>query len=76
MLVISYIIQIWQPLFWMTMNPTDVNSPIVMKLAGVDIDINSRLKEDVPADCDRLRVIAGDAVACADFYYDTVDAVS
>ncbi|CAN0600054.1 unnamed protein product, partial [Laminaria digitata] len=41
MLAVSYIIQMGQPLFWMTLNPADVNSPIVMKLAGVDIDVSS-----------------------------------
>ncbi|CAN0576475.1 unnamed protein product, partial [Laminaria digitata] len=64
-----------QPLFWMTLNPADVNSPIVMKLAGVDIDVSSRLKDAMSAYCGRVRLIAGDPVACADFYHDTVDAV-
>lgn len=61
--------------FWMTLNPADVNSPIAMKLAGVDIDVSSHVKDDMPAYCERLRLIAGDPVACADFYHDAVDAV-
>lgn len=75
MLAVSYIIQMGQPLFWMTLNPADVNSPIVMKVAGFDIDVSSRLKDDMPTYCDRLRLTAGDPVACADFYHDTVAAV-
>lgn len=75
MLAVSYIIQMGQPLFWMTLNYADIDSPIVVKLAGVDIDVRSRVKDDMPDYCERLRLIAGDPAACADLYHDTVDAV-
>ncbi|CAN0515120.1 unnamed protein product, partial [Laminaria digitata] len=37
MKAISMIMQLGQPLFWMTINPADSNSPFVMQLAGVDL---------------------------------------
>lgn len=57
------------------MNPNDKTSPIVMKLGGVDLDVCSRLKEDLPSYVDRLQRIADDPVASADFFHITIDAV-
>ncbi|CAN0374470.1 unnamed protein product, partial [Pylaiella littoralis] len=75
MLAISMIMQLGQPLFWMTINPADKNSPIVMMLAGVQLDVNSKLKSDLPDYVKRLQSIAGDPVASADFFHITIDAV-
>ncbi|CAN0265693.1 unnamed protein product, partial [Scytosiphon promiscuus] len=75
MKAISMIMQLGQPLFWMTINPADKNSPFVMKLAGVDLDVCSRLKTDLPAYVDRLQKIAADPVASADFFHIMIDAV-
>ncbi|CAM9848471.1 unnamed protein product, partial [Pylaiella littoralis] len=69
------IMQLGQPLFWMTINPADKNSPIVMMLAGVQLDVNSKLKSDLPDHVKRLQSIAGDPVASADFFHITIDAV-
>lgn len=46
-----------------------------MKLAGVDLDVSSRLKEDLPSYVERLQTIAEDPVAAADFFHITIDAV-
>ncbi|CAB1107609.1 unnamed protein product [Ectocarpus sp. CCAP 1310/34] len=75
MIAISFIMQMGQPLFWLTINPADVNSPIVMVLAGVELDVTSRLKADFPAYADKLRFVANDPVASADFFHATIDAV-
>ncbi|CAN0352456.1 unnamed protein product, partial [Ectocarpus sp. 13 AM-2016] len=75
MKAISMIIQLGQPLFWMTINPADRNSPVVMKLAGVDLDVSSRLKTDLPQYVKRLQLIAADPVASAEFFHVMIDAV-
>ncbi|CAN0546080.1 unnamed protein product, partial [Ectocarpus sp. 8 AP-2014] len=75
MIAISFIMQMGQPLFWLTINPADVNSPIVMILAGVELDITSRLKTGFPAYADKLRLVANDPVASAEFFHATIDAV-
>lgn len=75
MKAISLIMQLGQPLFWMTINPNDKTSPIVMKLGGVDLDISSRLKTDLPTYVERIQKIAEDPVASADFFHITIDAV-
>lgn len=72
---ISMIMQLGQPFFWMTINPNDKTSPFVMKLAGVDLDVSSRLKEDLPSYVERLQKISDDPVASADFFHITIDAV-
>lgn len=75
MKAISMIMQLGQPLFWMTINPNDKSSPFVMKLGGVDLDVGSRLQSDLPPYVERIRKIAEDPVACADFFHLTIDAV-
>lgn len=75
MKAISMIIQLGQLLFWMTINPADSNSQFVMQLAGVDLDVSSRLKTDLPKNVERLQVIAADPVASADFFHIMIEAV-
>ena len=57
MVVISFIIQMGQPLFWLTISPADIHSPIVMMMAGVRLDVTSQLKPTsptTPTNCDWL----------------------
>lgn len=75
MIAISFIMQLGQPLFWLTINPADVNSPIVLILAGVELEVTSRLKANFPTYADKLRLVANDPVASADFFHATIDAV-
>ncbi|CAB1112810.1 unnamed protein product [Ectocarpus sp. CCAP 1310/34] len=75
MIAISYMIQMGQPLIWLTISPADHNSPIVMKLAGVDIDVTSKLKSDFPDYTEKLRLVASDPVASAQFYHNTIQGV-
>lgn len=75
MKAISMIMQLGQPLFWMTINPADSNSPFVMQLAGVDLDVCSRLKTDLPKYVKRLQLIAADPVASTDFFHIMIEAV-
>ncbi|CBJ31141.1 conserved unknown protein [Ectocarpus siliculosus] len=75
MIAISYIMQMGQPLIWMTINPADINSPIVVKMCGVDIDVSSKLKVNFPDYVDKLRLVANDPVASVDFFHNTIDGV-
>lgn len=59
----------------MTFSPADTNSPIVLQMAGVKIDVTSRLKADYPDYAKRLRLVARDHVASAFFYHSVTDAV-
>lgn len=58
-----------------TVDPTDVNSRLLIKLAGVDIGLDTRLEEDVPVSQSAFQLIAGDPVAAANIYRVTVGAV-
>ena len=72
---LSFIMCYGQPLWWMTINPNDKSSPFVMKLCGVQLDITSRLKTDLPSYVERIQKIAADPVASADFFHIVIDAV-
>ncbi len=48
MKVISMIMQLGQPLFWMIINPNDKSSPFVTKVGGIDLDVCTRLEDDIP----------------------------
>lgn len=74
-IAISYMIQMGQPLIWLTISPADHKSPIVMKLAGVDIDVTSKLKSDFPDYTEKLRLVASDPVASVQFYLNTIQGV-
>ncbi|CAN0560927.1 unnamed protein product, partial [Ectocarpus sp. 12 AP-2014] len=75
MIAISYTMQMGQPLIWITVNPADIDSPIVVKMCGVDIDVSSKLKANFPDYVDKLRLVANDPVASADFFHNTIDGV-
>lgn len=75
MIAISYIIQMGQPLWWLTFSPADTNSPIVLQMAGVNVDVTSRLKADYPDYAKRLQTVASDHVASAFFYHSITEAV-
>ena len=72
---ISFTMQMGQPFFWMTVSPSDTNSPIVLEMAGFKIDVTSRLKADYPDYPERLRLVAGNHVASAFFYHSVIEAV-
>ena len=75
MIAISYIVQLGQPLWWLTFSPADTNSPIVLEVAGVKVDVTSRLKADFPDYAKRLQVVATNHVASAFFYHSVTEAV-
>ncbi|CAN0223398.1 unnamed protein product, partial [Scytosiphon promiscuus] len=64
-----------QPLFWLTISPADIHSPIVLSMAGVHLDVTSRLKNDFPDYAEKLRLVARDPVASALFYHAMIEAV-
>ena len=75
MIAISYIVQVGQPLWWLTFSPADTNSPIVLEVAGIKVDVTSRLKADFPDYAKRLQVVATNHVASAFFYHSVTEAV-
>ena len=75
MIAILFNVQCGQPFWWLTFSPSDNNSPIVLKMAGIDVDVTSRLKADYPDYVKRLQVVASDHVASAFFYHSVTDAV-
>eukprot|EP00903_Cladosiphon_okamuranus_P018114 g16669.t1 len=75
MIAISYIIQMGQPLWWLTVSPADVNTPIVLEMAGVKLDVTSRLKAAYPDYAKRLQLVAANHVASAFFYHAVTEAV-
>ena len=64
-----------QPFFWLTINPSDVNSPFVMHYGGRNIDLASTCHREMPDHLTRLRTVAADPVACATFFHETIQAV-
>ena len=75
MIAISYTIQFGQAFWWLTFSPSDNNSPIVLRMAGIEVDVTSRLKAEYPDYAKRLQVVASDHVASAFFYHSVTDAV-
>lgn len=58
----------WSAVFWLTINPSDINSPVVMHYAGHPIDLASACLNQMPNCADRLRTVANDPVAVATFF--------
>eukprot|EP00903_Cladosiphon_okamuranus_P013925 g12952.t1 len=75
MIAISYITQMGQPLWWLTFNLADVNSPIVLEMAGVKVDVTSQLNAAYPDYAKRLQLVAANHVASAFFYHAVTEAV-
>ncbi|CAM9698129.1 unnamed protein product, partial [Ectocarpus fasciculatus] len=71
----SMFILFGQPFFWMTVNPSDLNSPFVMHYGGHDIDLSSTCHEQMPDFRKRLDIIVNDPVASATFFHETIEAV-
>lgn len=56
-----------QPFFWLTIIPSEVNSPLVMHYGGHNIDLASTCHTQMPDYLTRLRTVAADPVASATF---------
>ena len=59
----------------MTINPSDVYSPLVMNYSGHDINCSSICDEQMPDYVTSLRTVADDPVASATFFHETTHAV-
>lgn len=57
----------------MTISPADTQSPIVLKMVGVDVDVTSRLEADYPDYPERLKLVAGDHVVSTLFFHSTTE---
>lgn len=69
----SYIMN--APNLWITINPDDIDDPIVQFLAGVDIDLDNFDLESGPNKAERSRNIAEDPYAAAQYFNLIVKAV-
>ena len=64
-----------QPRFGLTMNPFDVNSPLVMHYGGHSIDLASTCNTQMPNYITRLKTVATDPAASATFFHETLQAI-
>ena len=67
--------QLGEPAFCVTINPSDVNSPLVMNYGGHDINLSSTCHEQMPDYVTTLRTVADDPVASATYFHETTEAV-
>ena len=59
--------QLGEPFFCVTINPSDVNSPLVMNYDGHDINLSSTCDEQIPDYVTSLRTVADDLVSATFF---------
>ncbi|CAF4739390.1 unnamed protein product, partial [Rotaria sp. Silwood1] len=60
----------WQclPNIFITINPCDLHHPLAMKFAGVDLDIDNLMVDQMPKSQDRAAIVAKHPVAIARFF--------
>jgi hypothetical protein len=56
------------PNLWITINPDDIDSPIVQLLTGADIDLDNFLSSDGPSKSERGYRVAADPFAAAEYF--------
>jgi hypothetical protein len=56
------------PNLWITINPDDIDSPIVQMLTGADIDLDKFLSSDGPSKSERGYKVAADPFAAAEYF--------
>ena len=70
---LSLFLQIGFPSFWLTTNPCDVSSPMVMNYAGHSVDLTSACYHQMPDFPSRAQTVARDPVATATFFHRAID---
>ena len=56
------------PNMWITINPDDINNPIVQLLTGADIDLDNFLSTDGPSKSERGSRVAADPFSAAEYF--------
>jgi hypothetical protein len=56
------------PNVWITINPDDIDNPIVQLLTGADIDLDNFLSTDEPSKTERGARVAADPFAAAEYF--------
>jgi hypothetical protein len=56
------------PNMWITINPDDIDNPIVQLLTGADIDLDNFLRTDGPSKTERGARVAADMFAAAEYF--------
>ena len=64
-----------QPLFWPAIHPSDISSPLLINCGGHNIDLASTCHKQIPDYMSRVKTVAGDPVASATFFHETLQAV-
>lgn len=60
------------PAFFITLNPSDVNHPLIRLLAGHDIDLERLEAGQELSEWDRRLVVANNPAACAKFFHEMI----
>lgn len=64
-----------QPFVWIAINPSDVNSRLVMHYGGHSIDLAFTCRKLMPDYLTRLETVAADPAASATFFRESLQAV-
>ena len=63
------------PAFFITVSPAAVHSPVLLQLAGVEISLDNIISViDLPSPLERVKIVACDPVAAANYFNIVIDA--
>ena len=72
--IFGLMVHFGMPAFWITISPATIHSPILLQLAGQDIDLDNILTMHLPSSHERAKIVAQDPVAAAQFFNIVIDA--
>lgn len=70
----ALMINLGMPAFFVTLNPTDVHSPLVCFLAGEKIDVDQTLPDNMPNVRKRAQIVAENPVEVAEYFHIVIEA--
>ncbi|XP_066919049.1 uncharacterized protein [Clytia hemisphaerica] len=71
--IFGLMVKFGTPPLWITISPAVVHSPIFLRFAGHNINLESLTLSDLPAAVDRAKIVAKDPVAAARFFNSMID---
>ena len=72
--ILGMMVHFGMPAFFITISPATIHSPILLHLAGEDIDLDNVLVINLPSPHERAKIVAQDPVAAAQFFNIVIDA--
>mgnify|MGYP002394089447 FL=1 len=63
------------PSIFMTINPADIHSRVILYFAGINLDLDNILPEIIPSTYERAQIIAQHPVACARFFNQLISSI-